>query len=1063
MCIRDSYKLVSLDLDAFSTAYSLRGKSKIIKLPNANGILKRFQLTETSNFQKELQDRYPEIKSYTAQGLDDPTAIAKISIGTDGFHGVVFSGKNSTIYIDPFTIDKKSYMVYERSSLSKEDEDFTCLVKGNTKQKIKDNTLGRTIDDSKLRTYRIAVVCSGEYAQFHLNRQNIASTETDAVKKAAVLSAMNTSMSRINGVFEKDLGIKMVLVSNNDDIIYLNPNTDGQTTNNFEGITDGNASAMINQVQRICDDVIGDANYDIGHIFSIGGSGLAGLGVVCSSGQKARGVTGISSPINDPYDIDYVAHELGHQLGATHTQNNSCNRTNATAVEPGSGSTIMGYAGICNPNVIGTGPSTGNSDDHFHAVSIAQMWTVIQISGDCSVKTDTNNNTPTADAGIGYTIPVSTPFKLEGSATDADGMSSLTYNWEQIDNEIGSMPPSPTNNVGPMFRSLPSKTSPIRYMPELAAIADNNIFSTWEVLPSVPRDLNFSFFVRDNNAGGGNTARSDKTITVVAGSPFTVNTPATAVTWDTGSNQTITWQKGSTDIAPINSKFVNIKLSLDGGLTFPIMIKENTPNDGSENIIIPNNASTKARIMVEAADNIFFNMNPINFTINSTLPTYIMSDNSGIQSVCNLQTESATFNVSFDFINGFNETVSLNASGAPLNSNVSFDNSSINTDGSVALTISNFSNVTPLDYTIKINATSNSISQSLDLILKVVNSSLGKVTLSSPSDGSDNISLTEILSWNEESSASFYNVEIASDNNFNNIVSSGSVNTNSYESSNLSGNTSYFWRVQAINNCAEGEFSDTFSFETLEPSYCSSTFTDEVGGTEHITNVTFNTINNDSTNDTQDGYEDFTNLSTNVKQGDSHNISVTFDTGGYQDQCFVYIDWNQDFVFDNDTEKYDLGRLSGDIETTTQSITIPDTAKLGNTRMRVFIEYYGSGFDPGAGACDSNHVSEWGETEDYTLIVEEDVASLNDLTFENFNLYPNPNSGKFTLMFETLDTSKTKIELFDSRGRAVNYRVFINTKTLFREEIEFSNLAKGFYLLKINNGNKQSTRKLIIK
>ena len=339
-------------------------------------------------------------------------------------------------------------------------------------------------------------------------------------------------------------------------------------------------------------------------------------------------------------------------------------------------------------------------------------------------------------------------------------MSSLTYNWEQIDNEIGSMPPSPTNNVGPMFRSLPSKTSPIRYMPELAAIADNNIFSTWEVLPSVPRDLNFSFFVRDNNAGGGNTARSDKTITVVAGSPFTVNTPATAVTWDTGSNQTITWQKGSTDIAPINSKFVNIKLSLDGGLTFPIMIKENTPNDGSENIIIPNNASTKARIMVEAADNIFFNMNPINFTINSTLPTYIMSDNSGIQSVCNLQTESATFNVSFDFINGFNETVSLNASGAPLNSNVSFDNSSINTDGSVALTISNFSNVTPLDYTIKINATSNSISQSLDLILKVVNSSLGKVTLSSPSDGSDNISLTEILSWNEESSASFYNVEI---------------------------------------------------------------------------------------------------------------------------------------------------------------------------------------------------------------------------------------------------------------------------------------------------------------
>jgi hypothetical protein len=167
-----------------------------------------------------------------------------------------------------------------------------------------------------------------------------------------------------------------------------------------------------------------------------------------------------------------------------------------------------------------------------------------------------------------------------------------------------------------MFRSLPSKESPDRFLPALTTVIAGNTSSTWEVLPSVERELNFSFVVRDNNTEGGNTARDDKTVSVVDAAPFVVNTPATAVSWDSGTTHLITWDKGTTDIAPINCQNVNIKLSIDGGLTFPITLVSGSANDGTENVLIPNNATTQARIMVAAADNIFYNVNATNFTIN---------------------------------------------------------------------------------------------------------------------------------------------------------------------------------------------------------------------------------------------------------------------------------------------------------------------------------------------------------------------------------------------------------------------------------------------------------------
>jgi trimeric autotransporter adhesin len=1050
-----SYKVVTFEFDFFkkSIAQQKSTSQQIIELPDATGQLKRFTIRETSNFDAELQRKFPEIQSFTAQGIDDATSVAKISIGTDGFHAVIFSGKQETVYIDPYTKDNKSYLVYKRSSLSPEEEDFKCMVE-ETSSKTAFSTLefAKNPNDGKLRTYRLALVCSGEYADFHLgpNQQNIPSTATDQVKKAAILSAMNTSMTRVNGVFEKDLAVKMVLVSNNDQLIFLDKNTDG--------ITDGNPNTMINEVQTKCDNIIGNANYDIGHIFSVGGDGLAGLGVVCISGQKARGVTGRASPVGDAYDIDFVIHEMGHQFGANHTQNNNCNRNNSTAIEPGSASTIMGYAGICAPNV------QNQSDDYFHAVSIAEMWNIIITSGTCAAITNTNNAAPTANAGADYSIPASTPFKLTGIATDANGLQSLTYNWEQLDKESATMPPIETNAVGPMFRSLPSKTTPTRFFPDITTVIAGNgsIGSTWERIPSVARELNFSFTVRDNNAGGASLARDDVKVTVVNASPFAVTSQSSFVSYDTGTTQTVTWTVGNTNAAPINCQNVNIKLSIDGGLTFPITLKSTTSNDGSETIVIPDNSTRSARIMVEAADNIFYQINPINFEIKSTTPTFVLTDTSGVQSVCNIGNLTASFVLNFDFVNGFTETATLSATGLPSGSVANFSPNTINSDGNVTLTISNLNGVSAQDYTISVQATSASITKNVDVTLKVTSSEFGKMILVSPQNNAVNAILSQQLQWNLDANATSYDVQIASDINFSTIVSSGNVTTNSYTSTNLSGNTTYYWRIKPKNDCGEGNFSNPFSFTTLIPSYCASTFTDEVGGKEYISNVTFNTINNNSGNNTTGGYENFTAISTNVKRGDSHPISVTLDPDGYQDHVFVFIDWNQDFVFDNATERYSLGTIIGLIGTATGSITVPNDARFGSTRMRVIIEYDDPDDGFGEGACDADHLTEWGETEDYTVIVD-NTASIEDVVFSNFNLFPNPTKGTFKVQFDADDSQKVSVQLYDITGRFIGEKNYQNSSLYFSENINFDNLSSGMYLVKVKNGTKQTTRKLMVE
>ncbi|NRD22253.1 T9SS type A sorting domain-containing protein [Winogradskyella litoriviva] len=575
----------------------------IIAFPNSNGELHNYRVFETPMMELELQAEYPNIKTYAGQGIENPSEIIRFSITSKGFHGMFLGMPNGTQFIDPFSDDGNIYTVYSKQNIEDLSFGFECgLIDDPKLNNIYENatSLAKNADDGMLRNYRLAVACTGEYTAFH------GGTVADA------LAAVVVTMNRVNGIFERDLSITMTLVANNSSLIY----TDGAT----DPFDNDSTNTLINQSQSIINGTIGSGNYDIGHTFSTGAGGLAGLGVTCNNNNKARGVTGVAQPVGDSFDIDFVAHELGHQFGAPHTFNGTVgncsggNRSAANAYEPGSGSTIMAYAGICGSDNIRIG-----SDAYFHRNSIFRIWNHVSGTGSCPVnRTATGNTEPVANAGADYIIPQGTPYKLDGSnSSDVDGLASLTYTWEQYDLGTAGVP-AETTLTGPLVRSYEGTINPIRYIPRLVDVVSNGgVSTTWEKLATVNRAINFTLTVRDNDASGGQTDSDGMTATVTTSAgPFTVTSQNTGgISWDVGSSQTITWDVAGTTGNGVNEANVNILLSTDGGLNFDTVLASNTPNDGSQSITVPNVASSNCRIMVEAANGIFFNVNSSNFGI----------------------------------------------------------------------------------------------------------------------------------------------------------------------------------------------------------------------------------------------------------------------------------------------------------------------------------------------------------------------------------------------------------------------------------------------------------------
>ncbi|NVO04205.1 MAG: secretion protein, partial [Bacteroidetes bacterium] len=617
------------------------GKQLIISFPNTEGGFDRYSVVEAPVMDPLLAAKYPGIYSYAAQGIDNKLKSIRFSVSYQrGLYGMIFDGDDETNFIDPYTNDFSNYMVYRKKDMIRTAaDDFECSLTGEPIHSDEKITTPKATNDSKLRTYRLALSCNGEYGALF-----IGTATTDAAKKANILAQMNITMTRVNGVYEKDLAITMVIIANNNLIMYYDATTDPWS-----------GEFNIKTAQTI-DAAIGIANYDIGHNFNTSGGGNAGcIGCVCmgaatsayytaNSMHKGKGMTGRSNPTGDAFDIDYVAHEMGHQFGGWHTMN-TCSRSGSgtSEVEPTSGSTIMGYAGICTYNI------QSNSDDYFAYVNIRDISANVQTGNStCGVQTTLTNLPPTANAGLDYTIPKGTAFVLTGSGTDPNG-DPLTYTWEQNDpaQAPAATAPVSTWTAGPLFRSIKGTSDPKRYFPSINYIIANNLAPAYEIIPTVGRTMNFSLVTRDNVITGGQTANDLMVVTVngTAG-PFTVSTPNTAVTWASGSTQTVTWAVAGTTASPVSCANVDIFLSTDGGYTYPTTLLAGTANSGTATITVPNLPSTTCRVMVRGANNIFFDISNANFTITGTASPIISTSTITTTTYCAGATVSVPYTIS---------------------------------------------------------------------------------------------------------------------------------------------------------------------------------------------------------------------------------------------------------------------------------------------------------------------------------------------------------------------------------------------------------------------------------
>lgn len=577
---------------------------KIISIPTSDGSTQQFQVWEASNFTPVLQAKFPEIRSYIGIGIDDPTAYLRFSLSpSKGISSMILRAGKSE-FIEKYTEDGK-YIVFDSKSHRNSGEiPFECstpetsALVNSSEDLVNQNRSSAGV----FKTFRLAQSVTGEYSTYHGGTM------------VGAMEGINATMTRVNGIFEKDFAIKLILVDNNEDVVYLNASTDPYTS-------PSNISTTQSQLQTTLDNVIGAANYDIGHIFHrSGGGGNAGcIGCICVNGTKGRGYTspGQGGPEGDWFDIDFVAHEMGHQLGANHTFSHGVEGTGVN-VEPGSGSTIMGYAGITSYNV------QMHSDDYFTYRSVLQVQNNLQ-NKPCAVNTTLTNQTPTVDAGADYNIPQGTAFVLRGTGSDPDG-DALVYNWEQNDSGNNSTTGansrvSPTKSAGPNFRSHPHTTEPVRYMPKFEYVLLDQLtrWQNWESVNTVSRALNFTLTARDNHTGGGQTATDAMRVNVrnVAG-PFVVSNPVNNQEVPLGNTMLVEWAVAGTDISPINTANVKISLSTDNGATF-VVLSESTPNDGSETVTIPEGtvamSTAQGRIMIEAIDNIYYAVSrPFKFT-----------------------------------------------------------------------------------------------------------------------------------------------------------------------------------------------------------------------------------------------------------------------------------------------------------------------------------------------------------------------------------------------------------------------------------------------------------------
>ncbi|WP_033135585.1 reprolysin-like metallopeptidase [Aeromonas finlandensis] len=597
----NQFRVAKVPLDYFA---GLQAGARQLTLPLPDGGEVSFTLEPYDLLPPDLAAKYPDILTFKGHNPAQPVETGRFDLGPQGFHGM-FSYQGKTVFVDPLRNAEGYAIYYQQDAYSRLEEEADKVIGNNAK------ALARKVlvDGNTRKRYTIAISAAGEYTQYF------------GGSKPLAMAAIATLLNRVNQVYQRDVGAEFQLARGNDSVIFTDPKSDPFGND----IADPDINITV-QAQAFANGTLGA--FDIGHVLNTGGGGLAGLGVLCmdvlppdyASGAKSSGMTGSPIPVGDAFFIDYVAHEIGHQFGADHTFNGttgSCgggNRADTQAYEPGSGSSIMAYAGICGEENI-----QPHSDPYFHSKSIEQMRAHMATVPNCGTTVALNNNAPQAAAGNDYVIPARTPFVLKGAGADLDN-DPLLYNWEQIDlgTESSSVATMVDDGTRPLFRFVAPTTSPERTLPSLPSLLSGSL-AKGEAWPTIDRDLNFRLTIRD---GKGGVASDDMKVQVVnTGSVFRLTAPL-GVTLTPGGSQSVSWDVAGTNVAPISCSKVDLFVTQDEGANWTTLAA-GQPNSGSATVTLPAGLTSSVRLKVACSDNIFFAISP------SKLPVVQRSASSG--------------------------------------------------------------------------------------------------------------------------------------------------------------------------------------------------------------------------------------------------------------------------------------------------------------------------------------------------------------------------------------------------------------------------------------------------
>ena len=808
-----------------------QGKTIAIELPWIDGHNRTYRIMESPVMEAELAAKFPEIKTY--KGTDGLNYIRVIC--TDKWLKAYILTSDGDVIIEPLNPDNsEQYGVYHSSAIITSEESLSriCGESGHSilKNEIpKDHwghqNIAQTIlgaNPVTLHTYRIALSCTGEFGR---------DPNLGGGSVSTILAKMADALTYANAVYEKDFAIHLNMINSNDRIVFFDPDTDP-----FDNT--GSGGFLLGQNTGVVTARVGSAFFDFGHVFNNSCSdvgGVANLGVICNKESKANGVTCWYTQ-----EVAYVAqrifcHEMGHQFSASHTFSNCNGNESGTRYEPGSGTSIMSYQGLCGAlNIESTAPPHPN---FFHSNSLEQIIDFTRNFITCGTKTNPINTYPVATVLTrqDLVLPILTPFELKGLGTDMED-STLTYNWEQFDNGPYGTFLGDVSNTGPLFRTFFPSNKTNRVIPQWSAIFNspptNPNLDVREFLPAESRNINFRFVVRDNHpgAGGINYASLKMKSTDQAG-PFRVTFPnKTSDRLFKNACNKITWDVANTFNLPVNCKKVDILMFKSREYDKPIMLKANTDNDGVELVDIPDiGLNSRIKIWVRAADHIFFDVSDRDIQIvDASAQGVNMGVTPNVINVCLPQVAEVKIK-SCSFGNYIGQLILFIESGLPQGSTYTFGKTNLSESDETTLKI-NVNNLTSkTEVKLVIAAiTPNGDTLRDGLIINAIKNDFSDLKLLSPASGSRNVIETPMFTWNKSINANVYNFEIATSPAFGNTVI--------YSQSNLTvdflllpillqESKIYYWRVLPSNDCGTGSSSSTFALQTVNKTCVDQTFT----------------------------------------------------------------------------------------------------------------------------------------------------------------------------------------------------------------------------------------------